>query len=725
MQPELLQPVYDIRIVALAVLIAAFASYVALDLARRVRTQDLFSSVAWGVGGALAMGTGIWSMHFVGMLSMSLPVAIGYDPFTTFVSWTAGVAVSGMALGIASRDVLTRGTLLVGAMAMGAGICAMHYIGMAALDVLPGIVWNLWLVTASVLIAVAASGAALVIFFLMRRLQGLPKRAAQAGAALVMGAAISGMHFTAMAAAGFPAGLICLSADGLGGRNLGIVIVVSSLAYLSITLVTSILDARLQANASRLAESLTQANAELQRANAELQRLAFHDPLTGLANRALFEDRLAHTIARVDRGTKREHRSPSKLSVLFIDLDRFKAVNDRYGRAAGDAVLLQVSERLRQISRGSDTLARVGGEEFVVLLDDVPSVADAAAMARRVLDAMTVPFEAPGRPVSISCSIGVIVYPDHGHRDNLMAGADAAMYAAKRVGGSTYVIFEPHMNEGVSEQAELQQDLRESLGRNQLQLHYQPKVDCSTGRVHGVEALLRWIHPVRGPVSPTLFIPVAERFGLIVSIGNWVLQEACRQMAAWGRDGRRLRVSINLSAYQLRQPDVVENVRQALLRHAVAPDQLICEITESAAMEDVAATQRVVEQFSALGVQLSIDDFGTGYSSLGSLRQLRTHELKIDRSFVKDVATSADARTMVDAVVRLAHALGLRVVAEGVETSEQRATLIALGCDELQGFFFAYPMPAHALMKTRLMTTDGGEPLNFSTSVLMPLAVAG
>ena len=560
----------------------------------------------------------------------------------------------------------------------------------------------------------------------MRRLQGLPKRAAQAGAALVMGAAISGMHFTAMAAAGFRAGLVCLSADGLGGRNLGIVIVISSLAYLSITLVTSILDARLQANASRLAESLTQANAELQRANAELQRLAFHDPLTGVANRALFEDRLAHTIARVDRGAKRDQRrSPSKLSVLFIDLDRFKAVNDRYGRAAGDAVLLQVSERLRQISRGSDTLARVGGEEFVVLLDDVPSVADAAAMARRVLDAMTVPFEAPGRPVSISCSIGVIVYPDHGHRDNLMAGADAAMYAAKRVGGSTYVIFEPHMNEGVSEQAELQQDLRESLGRNQLQLHYQPKVDCSTGRVRGVEALLRWTHPVRGSVSPTLFIPVAERFGLIVPIGNWVLQEACRQMAAWGRDGRRLRVSVNLSAYQLRQPDVVENVRQALLRHAVAPDQLICEITESAAMEDVAATQRVVEQFSALGVQLSIDDFGTGYSSLGSLRQLRTHELKIDRSFVKDVATSADARTMVDAVVRLAHALGLRVVAEGVETSEQRAALIALGCDELQGFFFAYPMPAHALVKTRLMTTAGGEPLNFSTSVLMPLAVAG
>ncbi|MGI9026460.1 MAG: putative bifunctional diguanylate cyclase/phosphodiesterase [Burkholderiaceae bacterium] len=723
MSLEFLQPVYDARFVALSGLIAAFASYVALDLARRVRSEDVYSAVTWGLGGALVMGTGIWSMHFVGMLSMSLPIPIGYDSFTTFLSWIAAVAVSALALYIASRDVLTPTTMLMGALAMGAGICTMHYIGMAALEMLPGIVWNRWLVTASAVIAFAASGAALVIFFLMRRLHGASKRLAQVGAALIMGVAISGMHFTGMAAAGFPVGMICLSVAGLGGHSLETIVIGASLALLSITLVTSMLDSHLQR--MRLAHSLTEANEQLKVANTELQRLAFRDPLTGVANRSLFDDRLAHALARIDRGVGRNHHQhQTKLAVLFIDLDGFKPINDSYGHAAGDSVLKQVSNRLRAMSRGADTLARVGGDEFVLLIDDVVNVADAAATAQRVLMAMTPPFDVPGRQLSLSCSIGVVVYPDHGHRDNLMAGADAAMYAAKRSGGSTYVVFESHMDKDVSEEVDLQQDLREALERGQLQLHYQPKIDCRTGRVRGVEALLRWLHPVRGQVSPSLFIPIAERFGLIVPIGNWVIEDACRQIAAWTAEGRRLRVSINLSAYQLRQADIVERVRQALCRHAVAPGQLICEITESVAMDDVSSAQRVIEQFSSLGVQLSIDDFGTGYSSLASLRQLRTHELKIDRSFVRDVANHADARTMVDAIVRLAHALGLRVVAEGVETREQRATLIQLGCDELQGFYFARPMAAAALMKMDLMSTDGREPLDFSASVYMPIGEA-
>ena len=716
----MLDPSYHPGVVALSLLVAAFASYVALDLAHRVRATDRLSAAVWRVGGALAMGTGIWSMHFIGMLAYSLPIPIGYAALTTFASWLAAVAVSALALCIAARERLSASTLLAGAAAMGGGICAMHYIGMAALDMAPGIVWDAGWVATSGVIACAASAAALLIFFGMRRLHGLRFQLAQAGAAVLMGAAISGMHYAGMAAASFPVGSVCLSAGGLGGQNLVTMVVLATLVLLSITLITSVLDARLRAQAKGLALSLQTANQQLQCANAELQRRALLDPLTGVPNRFLFEDRLLRAAARVDRALDGPNdRGPRKLGLLFVDLDGFKPVNDSYGHAAGDAVLKQVAQRLSLVGRETDTLARIGGDEFVLLLEEVSGVPDAVSLARRVLSSMNQPFDLPERKVTLSCSVGVAVYPDHAHRDKLLGSADAAMYTAKRAGGACYAVYEAHMQDHAAEQLDLQQALRDALSSGQLQLHYQPKIATISGRVCGVEALLRWTHPVRGPISPAVFIPVAERFGLIVPIGNWVIDEVCAQIAEWAAGGRRLRVALNLSAYQLRQTEVADHLQQAMFRHGIDAGQIVCEITESVVMEDTRATQAVLDRLSALGVKLSIDDFGTGYSSLAYLRQLRAHELKIDRSFVKDVATNGDARAVVDAVVHLAHALGLRVVAEGVETREQRDVLTHLRCDEMQGYFFARPMSAGALMKAGLLTSDGAERVEFSASAFM------
>jgi diguanylate cyclase len=406
----------------------------------------------------------------------------------------------------------------------------------------------------------------------------------------------------------------------------------------------------------------------------------------------------------------------AKLALLFVDLDGFKPINDSFGHAAGDAVLRQVADRLRVMVREADTLARLGGDEFVLLIDDVTGIPDAVVTAQRVLRALAQPFEVGTRQVSLSGSVGVVVFPDHTASDKLLASADAAMYAAKRAGGSTYAVFEPHMHDDAGGQLELLQDLREAVARGQLCLHYQPKVDSRSGQVRSVEALLRWRHPRHGMVSPAEFVPLAERFGLIVAIGGWVINEACRQVAVWAAEGRRLRVSINLSAYQLRQPDIAARIGGAIARHGLAPDQLVCEITESAVMENTQTTQAVLEELGRHGVKLSIDDFGTGYSSLAKLRRMRAHELKIDREFVADVARDADARAIVDAIVRLGHALGLRIVAEGVETVEQRDALVALGCDELQGFLFAKPLPPQALLDDGL---HGDEPVAFSPSVLM------
>ena len=713
-----LTPRYDPFVVAVSILIAGFASYVALDLAKRVRTHEGQVAVAWWVGGSLAMGTGIWAMHFVGMLAFSLPIELGYEKGLMLASWLAGAAVSGVALRVAGRGTMTWRRIAVGAPLMASGICAMHYLGMAALVMRPGIVWNPGLVAGSVAIALAASALALALFAWTRGLGERRGVYGQLGAALVMGLAISGMHYTGMAAADFPAGSVCLSAGSLAGDRLGELVALASASLLALTLATSIFDGRLQSRSAVLAKSLSIANAQLQSANEELKKQAFVDPLTGLPNRVLFEDRLQHAVRRSERAEERiSERKQPRLAVLFVDLDGFKPVNDSFGHAVGDVVLREAARRLRSTARDSDTVARVGGDEFVLLLEEVNSVADCVTLARRLVEALTQPFAIADRRVVISCSIGIVVYPDQGHRDKLMANADAAMYAAKRAGGSTYAVFESHMDAGASEQLSLQNDLRHAIELGQLQLFYQPKVDGRLGRIRGAEALLRWNHPERGMISPAVFIPIAERFGLIGSIGRWVIDEACRQMAEWADDGVRMRVAINLSVYQLREDDLVQRIEAALARNGIDPSQLLCEITESVAMEDIKATQRAFEGLERIGVYLSIDDFGTGYSSLSYLRQLPARQLKIDRSFVNDLATSADARAVVDAVVRLAHALGLKVVAEGVETGEQRDILVSLGCDELQGFYYARPMPAETL----LAWTNGSKPagaVDFSHSII-------
>jgi len=521
----------------------------------------------------------------------------------------------------------------------------------------------------------------------------------QATAALVMGLAISGMHYTGMAAASFPDGTVCLSANALGGQSLGTLVVLASVTLLAMTLFTSILDARMQSKTTQLAGSLEMTNAQLQAANDELHKRAFIDPLTGVGNRLLFEDRLRHAVSRIARAEERiSGRDQEKLAVLFIDLDGFKPVNDSLGHAAGDSVLKEAALRLLSVARDSDTVARVGGDEFVLLMEDVVSLADCVTLARRLVEAVGRPFEIAHRQVQISGSVGIVVYPDHGRGDKLVANADAAMYAAKRAGGGTYAMFESHMDIGALEELNLQNDLRHAVELRQLQLYYQPKVDGRDGRISGVEALLRWNHPERGMILPGVFIPIAERFGLIKGLGDWVIEEACCQMHAWAVAGMRMRVAINLSVHQLRQDDLVARIQQALDRYHVEASQLLCEITESVAMDDIKATHRAFDGLGRRGVYLSIDDFGTGYSSLSYLRKLPARQLKIDQSFVKDLEVDSDARAVVDAVVRLAHALGLDVVAEGVESAGQRDILLKLGCDELQGFFFAQPMPADAML---------------------------
>jgi diguanylate cyclase (GGDEF)-like protein len=701
---------FDPAVVVLSYLTAAFASYVALDLAQRVRTPDALVARTWWIAGSLSMGTGIWAMHFVGMLALKLPFLVGYDTAITLLSWLAAVGVSAIALRVAAGETLTPVRLAVGAVSMGAGICAMHYTGMAALVLAPGIQWHWGLVGASAAVATGAAAAALIIFFGLRKLPRAWARWGQLVAALVMGAAVAGMHYTGMAAAGIAEGAVCLSADALRGDNLGNLVAGATFTLLMLTLITSALDARGQRHTNRLRQSL-------QAATTELQEIALRDPLTGLANRQLLDDRLQHAAAR-------GQREGARLALLAVNLDGFKPINDSFGLAAGDQVLRETALRLQGLARGHDTLARLAADEFVLLLEGEVAEATLAQVAQRLLDALAEPMSnVPGagsQPLRLSASIGIALYAGEGPGEALIAQADSAAQSVKRAGGNGFAFFEAHMQAGVREQVELARDLRAALAgepaAGRLALHYQPKVGSEESEVTGVEALLRWQHPQRGAVGPAVFIPVAERFGLIMPLGDWVITESCRQLAAWRDAGLQMRVAINLSVQQLRQPDaLLRRFEEALARYGIDARQLTCEITESVAMDDATATERSLQRLAALGLSLSIDDFGTGYSSLAYLRRLPVSQLKIDRSFIQDLESSADARAIVKAVIELAHALSLQVVAEGVETEGQAAVLRGKRCDKLQGYLFARPMPAEELTRWAM----GGEDdrLRFSSSV--------
>ncbi|MFO1340418.1 MAG: EAL domain-containing protein [Burkholderiaceae bacterium] len=466
-----------------------------------------------------------------------------------------------------------------------------------------------------------------------------------------------------------------------------------------------LIDARASHRNRALASSLSEAN-------RRLREQALSDPLTKLPNRLLFEERLQRALELVD-----DPSAPpdSSLAVMFVDLDGFKPVNDSFGHSAGDAVLREIGQRLQGLARQSDMVARVGGDEFLLLAERPGQAAGAGQLAQRVLQAIAKPCRLPnGAEVHLSGSVGIVMYPEHGPSQKLIARADAAMYAAKRAGGSGFAVFEPSMEHDSRAQLELQHELRSAIEKNELVLFYQPKIDGRSGQVTGVEALVRWQHPVRGMIQPSVFVPVAERFGLIGALGQWVIDEACRQLREWLDQGLRLRVSINMSAHQLRQDNLVQRIRRSLHAHTVDPSLLTIEIIESVLMEDAAVN--AFAGLAQLGVSLSIDDFGIGYCNFALLRKLPVTQLKVDRSLFTDIQHSSDALAVVDAIVKMAHALGLRVVAEGVETDAQRDMLLALRCDELQGYLFAKPMSAERLTLWTL-GDEGVHPPEFRPSL--------
>jgi diguanylate cyclase (GGDEF)-like protein len=417
---------------------------------------------------------------------------------------------------------------------------------------------------------------------------------------------------------------------------------------------------------------------------------AFHDSLTGLANRALFRDRAEHALARSSRG--------ERVAVLLLDLDDFKGVNDTLGHGEGDKLLEIVADRLRKATRGCDTIARIGGDEFAVLLEGVPTLDDAIQVVDRITEALSPPIALQGREVTVGASIGVAHARGEENVDELLRNADVAMYRAKDEGKGGHAVFEPGMYAALLERLELASDLGNALERGELHVLYQPIVELDSGCLTGVEALVRWHHPTHDMSSPKTFIPLAEETGLIVPIGRWVLGEACRQGRRWQLSGGRpLTVSVNVSARQLVDPEFARDVAAALAESQFPAERLILEITESTLMADSPEALDRLHELKALGVRLAIDDFGTGYCSLSYLQRFPLDILKIDKGFIAQMATNGNDAALASTIVALAATLKLFTVAEGVEDAAQRQQLLALGCDHGQGFLFARPVPASAI----------------------------
>jgi diguanylate cyclase (GGDEF)-like protein/PAS domain S-box-containing protein len=419
-------------------------------------------------------------------------------------------------------------------------------------------------------------------------------------------------------------------------------------------------------------------------AEEQLRHQAFHDALTGLPNRALFTDRVQHALAvRRDMGTE--------VAALFVDLDDFKTVNDRFGHQAGDVVLHGVGRRLRRAVSPGHTVARIGGDEFAVLVETQSGFTAAVAAAKRLLAQFEAPFEVDGREVFVTASIGIAVGDDS---EELLRSANVAMYGSKQAGGAQYVVYAPRMDEGAAGRMELVMDLRRARVEDEFVLHFQPTVELGSGTVVGVEALVRWQHPTRGLLAPAQFIAIAEETGRIVEIGRWVLVEACRQAAAWRRlpGAANLRVSVNVSPRQVRRIGLVEDVEAALAESGLESSALVLEITESVVAGPRDDLIDVLHDVTALGVDLALDDFGTGYSSLSLLRDLPVRMLKIDRSFVGVLGTGSEQTAFVQAIVDLAQALGLEVIGEGIETATHVNALRRVGCRVGQGFFFSEPL---------------------------------
>jgi len=644
-----------------ATVICLLGSLLTVRLFSRVRRTHGFQKFNWLFLSGFVGGATIWTTHFIAMLGFRAPTLSGYESDLTLLSLFIGIASAMIGFSVASmrsQDALVE----AGGAIVGLGVAAMHYVGIAGYKVAGEVQWNTAYVVTS-LIAAAGFGA-----LMARRVVRPTARFSPVGAALPLILAIVSTHFLGMA----------------GMTIVPDVTVAVPREILSVGVMTSLVGTVmviiLLLGASTYIIDMQSSEAAV----ARYRHLSLHDPLTNLANRAALNEHLATV-------TKRTHEIGWNVAALCFDLDRFKEINDVHGHAAGDAVLRAIGERLVKVMQKGQFVARIGGDEFVVVMRDHVGRSEARSVAQRLLDEIERPVEWNGQSLSVGSSIGISSFPDKARTvDDLLSQADVAMYRAKTTAGSSICFYDPSMDEAARERSALAIEMREGLKRGEFELFYQQQNDTMTRAVLGFEVLLRWKHPTRGYISPVEFIPIAEKTGFIMELGEWVLRNACVEAASWKNP---LSIAVNVAAQQLADSRLPQIVQQILAETGLVPPRLELEITETGIIADHGHALNAIRRLKELGVKVAMDDYGTGYSSLSTLQSFPFDKIKIDRAFVDGVVTNKQSAAIVRSTLILAQSLDIPVLAEGVEREEHVDFLRREGCLQVQGFLFGKPMP--------------------------------
>lgn len=652
---------HDGTLVAAAIVVCVLGALISSRMFRKVCRGFVDARDAWNVLQAgLIGGATIWTTHFIAMIGFDPGVPVAYHPVLTMLSLI--VAVLGVAGGLWLIG-KARGSALAefGGAVLGLAVLGAHYIGMAALEMSGLMIWNRGLVTASVVLALCFGALA------ANRLARPMTRFCWYGGATAFALAIASGHFTAMSALSVLPQTDGPALDGMiPDRTLAMLVLLVMSLFLLAGFTSFLIDETARRETGR-----------------RLRHQALHDPLTGLPNRAMLRSRLAELLAVARRG--------ETIAAVGIDLDRFKPVNDVHGHAGGDALLRALADRMNGLLEPEEMVCRTGGDEFIALKADAAGLDDAVAFARRLHAALTQPVTWQGCRLSVGASLGVAIAPEHGEDvETLLGRVDLAMYRAKAA-AENIVIYDPEMDEVSRARSLMAIELRAALDQGQLEVHFQGQNDIASRELVGFEALARWRHPERGLVPPSDFIPVAETTGLIREIGIWVLHAACREAAGWAEP---LRVAVNVAPQQLSQHDFAETVLDALLTSGLEPSRLELEVTEASVISDKRRAEEVMAALKATGVRIAMDDYGTGYASLSTLQTFPFDKIKIDQSFIKPLGHDRQAAAIVRSTLILGEALGIPVLAEGVETEAQLAFLDRARCREAQGFLFGRPCGA-------------------------------
>jgi diguanylate cyclase len=678
---------YDTGLLTLSLLLSCGAMFGIYDFVHKLHRADAERKKFLMPIYAFAVAAGLWGLHFINVMAMHEGSQFNFVKSPVFLSFFAALLGGYAVIFISSHKTVRFKSLIAGGVFTGICYQALSYLSLSAVFSLHSLSFDLISTLISTMVAITVSTLVIMVFAWMKDYSGDNPRLIKIIFALIVSVAILGVHMTFNNAVNTQTAAASAHATEVAHNKkmVSAIIALTLLSLFLLSFVVAIFYEKLGINAFKISFLNTENN-------INPDSLGYQDALTHLPNRRAFE-------LQLQAATKRSERTGGTIAIAYVDLDHFKPVNDQFGHHTGDAVLIAVAQRLSTAVRGCDSIARLGGDEFVALLEDINSDEDIIPIAERMVSVIKQPFLVGDLKIEISCSVGIAIYPRDGTIDKLLIRADAAMYKAKENGKNQFNFYDAEIELASDHLLEMQRDLKNAIENNEFSLLFQPKVDCKTQSPVGAEALIRWNHPTKGLILPITFITAAERFGMIDKINDWVVEETCRTIYRAKKADIDLKVSINLSRQQFRNPKLVEEMSAILKRYDVPSSNLIVEIKETTAINNVAQFKLLLAQLKAASIKVALDNFGSQPFALNYLLDLNVDELKLDKLFIATVNEDKASRGLVDAVIRLAHALNLNIVAEGVETEAQRVALAELDCDHMQGYLFSKPIPEEKLFK--------------------------